>query len=367
MLRRAARLLPPLPRAAAASAAAPWICSAWLPARCAEASAATAAAAAAAAAARPRLWQRQRLHARCFAAAASRDDDEITDPYAVLGVPSSASAAELKKAYRREAMKWHPDRHASEPAGARAAAEAKFKRASAAYAIATDPAARSQWERSRAQDAARRRQQADWEAHQRQGQQQGRSRAGAGTQWQQRQGSGADAEWRRRQADEWRRRQQGYHDPFRMTPEQAEHFFRTVFGQSPRHMFEQMQTQMRHGPGVVSTRVFEETSRDSAGRTWVITTVEKRYANGHVQRDETRRQVGGPGYRPNQGGPRAERTASEQEQDHERARQLSEAFTAVIAAAATGVFRTAVRWFMANGVRVLLAAVRTALRIIFRR
>jgi preprotein translocase subunit Sec63 len=52
------------------------------------------------------------------------------DPYAVLGVPRSASADDIKAAYRREALKWHPDRH---PESEREAATARFKAVSEAY------------------------------------------------------------------------------------------------------------------------------------------------------------------------------------------------------------------------------------------
>ena len=110
--------------------------------------------------------------ARSYAAAATRDE-EVDDPYKVLGVSRSATPAELKKAYRREALKWHPDRHSNDSAAERAAAEAKFKRASEAYAIATDPAARARWERSRAADAAARQRRAQWESQQRQSQRSG--------------------------------------------------------------------------------------------------------------------------------------------------------------------------------------------------
>ena len=37
------------------------------------------------------------------------------DPYDVLGIPATASLEEIKKAYRREAMKWHPDRCNNSP------------------------------------------------------------------------------------------------------------------------------------------------------------------------------------------------------------------------------------------------------------
>ena len=52
------------------------------------------------------------------------------DPYAVLGVSRSATLEEVKAAYRREALKWHPDRH---PESEREAASARFKAVSEAY------------------------------------------------------------------------------------------------------------------------------------------------------------------------------------------------------------------------------------------
>lgn len=50
------------------------------------------------------------------------------DPYAVLGIPRGASAAEVKQAYRRLAMRYHPDRN---PGDKRA--EESFKAVKAAY------------------------------------------------------------------------------------------------------------------------------------------------------------------------------------------------------------------------------------------
>lgn len=52
------------------------------------------------------------------------------DPYAILGISPGASAAEIKKAYRREAMKWHPDRNDSS-----AEAQERFQQAAMAYKI----------------------------------------------------------------------------------------------------------------------------------------------------------------------------------------------------------------------------------------
>lgn len=54
--------------------------------------------------------------------------------YEVLGVPSSASQDEIKKAYRRLAMKWHPDRNL----GAAEDAETVFKGIQLAYEILSD-------------------------------------------------------------------------------------------------------------------------------------------------------------------------------------------------------------------------------------
>lgn len=57
------------------------------------------------------------------------------DYYQILGVPKGADEAELKKAYRKLAMKWHPDKNPDN----RAAAEAKFKDISEAYEVLSDP------------------------------------------------------------------------------------------------------------------------------------------------------------------------------------------------------------------------------------
>ena len=58
---------------------------------------------------------RRRESARAYAASTIEDD-----PHALLGVACGASADEVKRAYRREALKWHPDRHRGD-AKARAA------------------------------------------------------------------------------------------------------------------------------------------------------------------------------------------------------------------------------------------------------
>ena len=64
------------------------------------------------------------------------------DYYDVLGVQRGASEADVKKAYRRLAMKYHPDRNSGE-----ADAEEKFKEASEAYEVLSDPEKRERYER----------------------------------------------------------------------------------------------------------------------------------------------------------------------------------------------------------------------------
>jgi molecular chaperone DnaJ len=59
------------------------------------------------------------------------------DYYEVLGVARNASEDELKKAYRRLAMKHHPDRNPDD-----AGAEATFKEAKEAYEMLSDASKR---------------------------------------------------------------------------------------------------------------------------------------------------------------------------------------------------------------------------------
>lgn len=64
------------------------------------------------------------------------------DYYEILGVSKSADAAELKKAYRKLAMQFHPDRNPDN-----AEAEAKFKEASEAYEVLKDDQKRAAYDR----------------------------------------------------------------------------------------------------------------------------------------------------------------------------------------------------------------------------
>lgn len=64
------------------------------------------------------------------------------DYYEVLGVEKGASKDQLKKAYRKLAMKYHPDKNPDD-----ASAEAKFKEAAEAYEVLSDDSKRQRYDR----------------------------------------------------------------------------------------------------------------------------------------------------------------------------------------------------------------------------
>ena len=61
--------------------------------------------------------------------------------YDILGVSPSADDSQLKKAYRKLAMKWHPDKNPDD-----AKAQEKFKEISEAYGILSDKEKRSTYD-----------------------------------------------------------------------------------------------------------------------------------------------------------------------------------------------------------------------------
>jgi tetratricopeptide (TPR) repeat protein len=73
--------------------------------------------------------------------------EEELDPYEVLGLAShEASAADVKSAYRKLALKWHPDKHTEDSAEAQAEAEEMFQRLNVANAVLTDPVKRRMYD-----------------------------------------------------------------------------------------------------------------------------------------------------------------------------------------------------------------------------
>ena len=66
---------------------------------------------------------------------------EKRDYYEVLEVPKTATADEIKKAYRKQAIKYHPDTNPGDKA-----AEEKFKEAAEAYEVLSDPQKRQRYD-----------------------------------------------------------------------------------------------------------------------------------------------------------------------------------------------------------------------------
>lgn len=64
-----------------------------------------------------------------------------TDYYDALGISPTATAMEIKKAYRRKAMETHPDKHPNDPE-----AESKFQAVGEAYQVLSDPGLRSRYD-----------------------------------------------------------------------------------------------------------------------------------------------------------------------------------------------------------------------------
>ncbi len=63
------------------------------------------------------------------------------DHWEVLGLQPGADAAAIKRAFRQQARRWHPDLNGNDPV-----AEERFKRVNEAYAVLSDPLRRRAWE-----------------------------------------------------------------------------------------------------------------------------------------------------------------------------------------------------------------------------
>jgi len=77
------------------------------------------------------------LGCRSFASASE------TDPYKILGVDRNASQDDIKKAYKKQAMKWHPDR---QPPEKREEAQKRFSQVANAYETLTDAKKRQEYD-----------------------------------------------------------------------------------------------------------------------------------------------------------------------------------------------------------------------------
>jgi curved DNA-binding protein CbpA len=66
------------------------------------------------------------------------------DYYRLLGLPPEAADDEIRRAYRRLALRWHPDRNSGDPQAAE-----RFKETSEAYAVLIDPAKRREYDAAR--------------------------------------------------------------------------------------------------------------------------------------------------------------------------------------------------------------------------
>ena len=64
------------------------------------------------------------------------------DLYEVLGVSRDATSSDIRKAYRRQALRWHPDKNPHR----KSVAEARFKILAAAYETLSDPALRAEYD-----------------------------------------------------------------------------------------------------------------------------------------------------------------------------------------------------------------------------
>lgn len=71
---------------------------------------------------------------------------EKRDYYEVLGVSKNASDDELKKAYRKVAMKYHPDRQTDKSDAEKKEAEERFKEAAEAYSVLSDKDKRARYD-----------------------------------------------------------------------------------------------------------------------------------------------------------------------------------------------------------------------------
>jgi DnaJ family protein C protein 9 len=75
-------------------------------------------------------------------------DDEDVDLYAALELKSDASTDDIKKAYRRSALRFHPDKHVTASEDAKQAASLRFQQVGFAYAVLGDEKRRAHYDKT---------------------------------------------------------------------------------------------------------------------------------------------------------------------------------------------------------------------------
>lgn len=88
-----------------------------------------------------------------------------TDLYEILGISVDAPESALRKAFRRQSLKWHPDKNSSPEAAA------KFHLLTTAYDVISDPATKAAYDNARAARLAKKRRSEAFNLHRRQMQQ----------------------------------------------------------------------------------------------------------------------------------------------------------------------------------------------------
>ncbi|XP_011502030.1 PREDICTED: dnaJ homolog subfamily C member 7 [Ceratosolen solmsi marchali] len=75
------------------------------------------------------------------------------DYYKILGIDKNASTDDIRKAYRKRAMEYHPDRHANATEGEKKRQEKKFQEVGEAYGVLSDPKKRIRYDNGNLDEA----------------------------------------------------------------------------------------------------------------------------------------------------------------------------------------------------------------------
>jgi len=90
--------------------------------------------------------QTQGLREKLRAAELELKKSKRKNYYEILGVDKGSGEADVKKAYKKAAVKWHPDKHSNSTEEQRIEAEAKFKDIGEAYAVLSDQKKRQMYD-----------------------------------------------------------------------------------------------------------------------------------------------------------------------------------------------------------------------------